>query len=98
MEEMMKKLNYQPTRLTDMDIEEPNSMISSFFVDNPIHEVRANIWQLYQGWVYHSCRYANDEMIEDMMLFYEHLIDFVDATYILTEKANFDTSGIKGQA
>lgn len=88
MEEIIKQLNYQPTRLSDREIQYPQEIIASFFLNYPIHEARANLWQLYQGWVYHSRDYANSEMIECMMMFYEQLIGFAEASYILAEKAN----------
>ena len=90
MEEILKKLNYQPTRLAEGDINDPMGLISYFFVNYTVHGTRENIWNLYQSWAYHSAEYASADMTKDMLLFYNQLIEFLEACYVLTERAKID--------
>jgi len=97
MEEILKNLNYQPARLTRSDLKDPMGLIVYFFVDYPIHETRESIWKLYESWVYDSSEYANAEMNNDMLLFYNRLIVFLEACYVLAEQEKIKDSKIKLQ-
>lgn len=86
MEELLRKLNYQPTNLSSGDLENPEETIDSFFLEYPIHIVRKQLWDLYRGWMYHASEYADTEVTMSMMDFYTQAIDFVDASFINAEK------------
>lgn len=82
---IIKKLNYQPTRLQLREIKKPFETMDYFFHDFPIHEIRENFWELYKGWVNHSSQYAHEETIKDMLCFYTQFMEFLDASYIYTK-------------
>jgi len=95
MEEILKNLNYQPARLTKGDLKDPMGLIAYFFVNYPIHETRESIWKLYESWVYDSSEYTNAEMTNDMLLFYNRLIELLEACYVLAEQAKIKATKTK---
>lgn len=95
MEEILKNLNYQPARLTKGDLKDPVGLIAYFFVNYPIHDTRESIWKLYESWVYDSSEYTNAEMTNDMLLFYNRLIEFLEACYVLAEQAKIKSTKTK---
>src|SRR5688500_16747754 len=77
MEEIYKKLNYQPSGLTDHDQENPLNIITDFFCSHALHDLREKAWQLYKGWVNSSSDFADGTEHAEMLFFYTELIDFM---------------------
>jgi hypothetical protein len=86
MEEIMKKLNYQPNTLSAQELENPLMVIADFFDNNELHEVRDKLWELYKGWVNNSVDFAEGEENADMLFLYAQLINMLNASYICNEK------------
>lgn len=86
MEEILKVLNYQPTDISERDIENPVSGISYFFVNHPLHESRAKLWELYQGWIHLAAESPDGEELTDMLFFYNSLIEMMNLCYVFTQK------------
>ena len=86
MEELLKKLNYQPSNLSESELKDPEEVIACFFGNYPIHTVREHLWDLYKGWMYHASEYADTEITMSMMTFYTQAINFLDASFICAEK------------
>lgn len=86
MEDVMKKLYYQPVNLTDNELKNPLSVIKDFFGNHDLHEIREKSWQLYLGWVNYSSDFAEGKESADMLFFYTQLVDFINASYLHNEK------------
>ncbi|WP_316814783.1 hypothetical protein [Pedobacter nyackensis] len=86
MENVMQKLDYQPSSLSEYELEHPLQVITDFFDNYPIHEIRDKIWQLYKGWVNNSADFAEGEENAGMLFLYTQLIDFLNASYVYAEK------------
>jgi hypothetical protein len=86
MEDVMKKLDYQPASLTDYELENPLNVMTDFFGNHALHDIREKTWQLYKGWVNASSDFAEGKESTDMLFFYTQLIGFMNASYIYTEK------------
>ena len=86
MEELFKKLNYQPSTLTSKELENPEEVIRSFFDNHPIHCTRTHLWELYKGWLYHSSEYADGEISKTMLSFYTQIILLLEASFVCVEK------------
>nr|WP_162988792.1 hypothetical protein [Pedobacter schmidteae] len=86
MEEIMKKLNYQPNTLSATELNNPEMVIADFFDNNELHEVRDKLWELYKGWVNNSVDFAEGPENADMLYLYGQLINMLNATYISNEK------------
>lgn len=86
MEEIMKKLNHQPSNLSAQHLDKPLMVIAEFFENNELHEVRDKLWELYKGWVNNSIDFAEGEENADMLFFYTQLIDMLNACYVYNEK------------
>ncbi|WP_316818036.1 hypothetical protein [Pedobacter nyackensis] len=85
MEEIMKNLNYQPSKLTGHELTNPFTVITDFFDNNALHEVREKLWELYTGWVNSSYDFAEGKENADMLSLYTQLINVLNATYIANE-------------
>ena len=86
-EEIYKKLNYQPpSTLTDYGLENPLHIITDFFSSHALHDLREKAWQLYKGWVISSSDFADGEENAKMLFFYTQLIEFLNASYVYTKK------------
>lgn len=90
MEEIMKKLNYQPSTLSAGELNNPLMVIADFFDNNELHEVRDKLWELYKGWVNNSIDFAEGEENADMLFFYSQLLLFINASFINTEKRKLE--------
>ena len=90
MENILKKLDYQPANLTDYELERPLSTMTDFFDNNDLHNVRDKAWQLYKGWVNNSADFAEGEENANMLFFYTQLVDFINASFIYTEKRKLE--------
>lgn len=86
MEDILKALNYQPIDISDDDFNNPVSGISYFFVNHPIHESRAKLWELYQGWVHLASESPDGDELKDMLFFYNQLMDMLNLCFIFTQK------------
>lgn len=86
MEEFLKKLNYQPADLSNIDLSNPEGVVNAFFENYPIHKIREHLWELYKGWTYHAAEYADTEQTRSMIFFYTEMIDFLNASFICAEK------------
>lgn len=86
MEDIFKKLNYQPAGFTDFDLENPLNIITDFFGSHALHDIREKAWQLYKGWVISSSDFADGKENTDMLFFYTQLIEFMNASYVYTKK------------
>jgi len=82
---ILKKLNYQPTKLQVDAIKNPFVVMHDFFADYPIEETRDKVWELYKSWIYHSSQYADQELTKDMLCFFTQLKEFLDASYLYTQ-------------
>ena len=82
---IIKKLNFQPTKLQEHHLKNPFEIMDLFFRDFSIQETRDNLWELYKGWVYHSSQYTNEQITKDMLCFYTQFSEFIDACYVFTE-------------
>lgn len=80
-----KQLDYQPTGLTEAQIQNPLKLMTYFFTDFPIHETRENLWELYKGWIHHSSQYVDETQTKDMLCFYNQFTEFVNACYVYSE-------------
>ena len=85
MEEVLKKLNYQPADLSGI-ANNPERVVDEFFEHYPIHKTRAHLWELYKGWTYHAAEYTDTEQTRSMIFFYTEMIDFLNASFICAEK------------
>lgn len=65
---IIKKLNYQPTKLQAHELENLFAVMDFFFYDFPIEETQDNLWELYKAWAYNSSQYATVQNIKDMPL------------------------------
>ncbi len=90
MEEIIKVLNYQPADIQDSDIEDPISGISYFFVNYPLHESRAKLWELYKGWIHLAAESPDGEELTDMLFFYDRLVEMLNLCYVFTQKIEQD--------
>lgn len=90
MENIMKKLDYQPANLSDYELEMPLSAMTDFFKNNDLHHIRENAWQLYTGWVNNSADFDHGEENANMLFFYTQLVDFINVTFIYTEKKKLE--------
>lgn len=90
MEKIIKGLNYQPADISNNDLENPLASIGYFFVNHPLDESRAKLWQLYKGWIYFASESPDGEELKDMLFFYSQLIEMLNLCYVLTEKNKED--------
>ncbi len=86
MEEILKNLNYQPSNLSTDEMENPMELMTSYFSNCALYQCRENIGQLFKGWLYHSSEFADEVMIREMLFFYTQTIEFLNASYVYTEK------------
>ncbi|KQM68264.1 hypothetical protein ASE74_24105 [Pedobacter sp. Leaf216] len=86
MEEIKKLLDYQPLGLSDEDIENADSEMDYFFVNFPLHEARANLWELYQGWVHLEAESPEGEELKHMLFFCNQMISFLNFSFIVTRQ------------
>lgn len=86
MEEVLKKLNYQPVSLTAQELKHPERVIKFFFDEYPIHTVREHLWDLYKGWTYHTSDFADTEQVTSMICFYTQITALVNASFVYAEK------------
>lgn len=91
MKKILKVLNYQPADIQHSDLEDPLSAISYFFEDHPLHESRAMLWKLYEGWIRLASESPDGEELKAMMFFYNQLVELLNLCYIIKEKASKDT-------
>jgi len=84
MEEILKRLNFQPASLTETDLANPEQVLATFFENYPIHVTRENLWQMYKGWNHHAAEYADTEQFRSMMSFYIEIIDLVNAAFVFS--------------
>jgi hypothetical protein len=68
MQEILKQLDYQPARLSDDELQNPENLITEFFDNTPIHECRDLVWELFKGWTYHTAEYDSNQTTN--ILFY----------------------------
>jgi hypothetical protein len=88
MEEIKKTLDYQPAGLSEADIENADSEMRYFFVNFPLHEARANLWELYKGWVYFEAESPEGEEMKDMIFFYNQMVSFMNFAFVVTKQTS----------
>lgn len=86
MNNTLKKLDYQPANLSQEELQHPEVILASFFDNFPIHECRTQLWELYKGWTYHAVESADATQSVEMLLFYDQLIEFVNASFLYVEQ------------
>jgi len=86
MEEIKKLLDYQPSGLSDEEIENADSEMEYFFVNFPLHEARANLWELYKGWVHLEAESPEGEEMTNMLFFCNQMISFMNFSFIVTRQ------------
>lgn len=52
-------------------------LIRDFFLNHPVAELRAQLWELYASWV-HQDETATSREHSEMLFLYEHLGSFLD--------------------
>ena len=75
-------LNYQPSGLSKHDLKNPDQVTDAYFMNFPIHLIRETVWDLYKGWIHHSCEYADIERARFMVSFYTETINYFNAAYV----------------
>lgn len=88
MEEILKVLNYQPAEILSGNLENPLPAITFFFVNHPLDEARAQLWNLFKGWLYTAAELPDSTELEDMLFFYEQLVEMLNLSYVYTEMEN----------
>ncbi|GAA3971874.1 hypothetical protein GCM10022246_25360 [Pedobacter ginsengiterrae] len=83
MEEIKKLLDYQPSGLSDGEVGNADAELEQFFVNFPLHEARANMKELYEGWVHFEAESPEGEQIMDMLFFFNQMISFLNFSYIV---------------
>lgn len=86
MEDFIQRLDYQPSSLSDYELEHPLEIVNDFFDNHALHDIREKVWQLYKGWVVYSSDFTEAKETIDMLFFYSQLINFVNASYVYTKK------------
>lgn len=86
METLLQQLNYQPTGLTDDDIEHPEHALAYIFDTVPLHVARANIRLFYQAWVLHNATTADAQDTIEMLTFVNGLISMVELSYVVVHR------------
>lgn len=82
MEDYIKVLNFQPHKLPENYITDPDYAIKIFFSVHSIPQARQNIYSLFRTWIKHINVYAEPSDILGMLLFHEQLIEFLEVSYI----------------
>ena len=89
MDEILKRLYYQPVSVSEDDIANPIPALAAFFTNYPIHEVREKLWALYKGWIHHASEYADMDDFRSMTSLYDELVYFINLAFIhLEQEAN----------
>ena len=86
MDEILKRLNYQPVSVSEDDIANPRPALAAFFANIPIHDVREKVWQLYKAWIHHASEYADMDDFRSMTTLYDELVYFLNLSFIYLEK------------
>ena len=84
MKTLLETLNYQPHSLSQKEIECPEKAITQFFGFHELHQTRANLQELYQGWQYHHADDPQSEQLRDMVFFIDSLLNLVTASYVVS--------------
>jgi len=74
MDAIKNNLNLSPEEL-----EEISGDIRSFFLNNPKDRVKEDLWLLLRAYIYNSSQSGGSSEIGNMLLFYEELIDVIEA-------------------
>lgn len=90
MKKILKKLNYQPTIFTEKELLNPEMVLTNFFDNFPIHECRNKLWDLHKGWTIYAGEHADALKIVDMILFYDQLIEFMNASLLNIAKEKIE--------
>ncbi|WP_316754612.1 hypothetical protein [Pedobacter aquatilis] len=85
-EEIKKILDYQPSGLSNGEIDNADAELEYFFVNFPLHEARANIKELYEGWVHFEAESPEGEQMTDMLFFFNQMITFLNLSYVVIRK------------
>lgn len=94
MEDYIKVLNYQPHKLPQSILTDPNSGIKVFFSFHPLHEVRQNLHLMFRAWIRQVNVYAEPSDISAMLLFHEQIIEFMEVSYVKGVKEEYLPSPI----
>ncbi|WP_316839130.1 hypothetical protein [Pedobacter gandavensis] len=82
MKQTLKQLDFQPNNLTQEEMLNPEIVLANFFDNFPIHECRSKTWELYKGWTSYAVENADATQAVDMLLFYDQLIEFMNASFV----------------
>jgi len=91
MEQIMKNLNYQPANLSADELANPADLMTSYFMDQPLHKSRSVLWDLFKAWLIRSSEFADEELINDRLSWYTQTIEYLNASYVQTEKMKADS-------
>ncbi|EHQ26912.1 hypothetical protein [Mucilaginibacter paludis] len=61
------------------ELEEISTDICSFFLNNPEDRVKEDLWLLLRAYIYNTSQSGGASEIGDMLLFYEELIEVIEA-------------------
>jgi hypothetical protein len=70
MDKIKNVLNYQPADIHESDIDNPILGMNYFFVNHPLHESRAKLWELFQCWMHLTSESPDGEEVNDMLFFF----------------------------
>jgi len=82
MEDLLKRLNYQPHGLTADELEKPIEGIANFFGYFSLATTRASILDFYKGWVYTNSDCTNEELTKNMLFFFSELDKLVNVAFV----------------
>ncbi len=83
--ESLISINYQPSQLTSKELSNPTEVLSNFFEINELHQIRTNLFELYKGWVNHASDTVEGKKYAEMLFFYQQMINFIDASYLINQ-------------
>lgn len=86
MKKLLKTLNYQPVALTESQLENPWPSIINFYDNCPLHQARAQLWEMYKSWCYYAAQMPDEDELKDMLCFYGQLTDMVNLWYVMVRR------------
>lgn len=90
MKKTFKQLDYQPAIFTEYELLNPEIILANFFDNFPIHECRSKLWELHKGWTIYAGEHAEALEFVDMILFYDQLIEFMNASLLNIAKEKLE--------
>jgi hypothetical protein len=88
MKTLIEILSYQPPRLLDDEIDYPESSVTYFFKEHPLHVTRATIANFFDCWLAQNedNMDGTDMRLCEMTNFITDLNHLIDLSYIISHK------------